>query len=124
MQGLSGCLPHGCCDCCRQMDFRWPVNLAAASPCEGASLAVMVGDHPDAVVMDLRSRTQVATLSGHLDYAFAASWHPEHAHILATGNQVSAHAGCCRCMHGSKAHAHHLPVFVSFEGDGHCTQKP
>ena len=70
------------------MDFEWPVNLAVACPCGGSSLAVMVGDHPDSHVMDLRSRARAATLTGHLDYAFAASWHPQNPHIIATGNQV------------------------------------
>ena len=65
--------------------FPWPVNYASMQP-GGAALAV-VGDHPDAVMLDARSGGEVATLCGHLDYSFAVAWHPSRP-LLATGNQV------------------------------------
>jgi hypothetical protein len=49
---------------------------------------VVVGDDPDAFIVDLRTRAPVMRLSGHLDYSFAASWQPEAPHIVATGNQA------------------------------------
>ncbi|CAL5224705.1 g7433 [Coccomyxa viridis] len=68
--------------------FEWPVNLAIANPCEGgSSLMIVVGDDTDAFVMDLRTRNHVHRLKGHLDYSFAASWHPFDGHTVATGNQ-------------------------------------
>ncbi|KAK9904808.1 hypothetical protein WJX75_002913 [Coccomyxa subellipsoidea] len=67
--------------------FEWPVNLAIANPSEGSSLAIVVGDDPDAILLDLRTQSPVMHLKGHLDYSFAASWHPNDAHIVATGNQ-------------------------------------
>lgn len=60
-----------------------------ASP-DGRMLCV-VGDHTDIWLVDTVSGVTVATLGGHLDFSFAASWHPN-GHILATGNQgVFAH---------------------------------
>lgn len=52
----------------------------------GAALAV-VGDHPDALLLDARSGQEMATLHGHLDYSFAVAWHPSRP-LLATGNQA------------------------------------
>ena len=49
----------------------------------------MVGDDPVARLTDLKTGKPVAALKGHLDYSFAAAWHPD-GHLLATGNQVSA----------------------------------
>ena len=49
----------------------------------------MVGDDPVARLTDLKSGKPVAALEGHLDYSFAAAWHPD-GHLLATGNQVTA----------------------------------
>jgi hypothetical protein len=63
----------------------------------------VVGDHPDAVLVDERcaggggggggaggsassSSPIVARFVGHLDYSFAVTWHPG-GHLLATGNQ-------------------------------------
>lgn len=71
-----------------QHSFEWPVNLALTNPSEGSSLAIVVGDDPDAVVLDLRTKAAVMHLVGHLDYSFAASWHPNEPHIVATGNQA------------------------------------
>ncbi|CAK0787530.1 hypothetical protein CVIRNUC_010750 [Coccomyxa viridis] len=70
--------------------FDWPVNLAVASPSEGsapAALVAVVGDDPEAFVVDLRTRGHVHRLKGHLDYSFAAAWHPSDSHAMATGNQ-------------------------------------
>lgn len=64
------------------------MNLAVANPSEGSSLAIVVGDDPEAVVLDMRTKAAVMHLKGHLDYSFAASWHPNEAHTVATGNQV------------------------------------
>ena len=51
---------------------------------------VVVGDDTDAFIVDLRTCKHVHRLQGHLDYSFAASWHPFDGHTLATGNQVSS----------------------------------
>ena len=81
---------------CSSFGFEWPVNLAIANPNEGgSSLVVVVGDDTDAFVMDLRTRNHVHRLKGHLDYSFAASWHPSDGHTVATGNQVGASQGAC-----------------------------
>ena len=80
-----------CVHCCSSFGFEWPVNLAIANPREGgSSLMIVVGDDTDAFVMDLRTRNYVHRLKGHLDYSFAASWHPFDGHTVATGNQVGA----------------------------------
>lgn len=64
----------------------WPANWTAASP-DGGKLLAVVGDDPDALILDSNSGERVAELKGHLDYSFAAAWHPS-GHQLATGNQV------------------------------------
>lgn len=64
--------------------FPWAVNCTAVSPC--GTLAAVVGDHPSAALLDLRSGANVATLAGHLDFSFAAAWHPGGT-LLATGSQ-------------------------------------
>ncbi len=56
---------------------------------------VVVGDDPDAFVLDLRMQAPVQRLRGHLDYSFAAAWQPEQPQIVATGNQASSSA-CLR----------------------------
>ena len=109
---------------CSKFDFGWPVNLAVAGPCGGGgtgggSLVAMVGDYPESCVVDLRSNARVATLAGHLDFTFAASWHPDQPHTIATGNQARSqlsakeklavtllcylwgHAGAALALHGS-----------------------
>ena len=81
---------------CSSFGFEWPVNLAIANPCEGgSSLMVVVGDDTDAFIMDLRTRNHVHRLKGHLDYSFAASWHPSDGHTVATGNQVGSPPATC-----------------------------
>ena len=71
--------------------FPWPVNYASMQP-GGAALAV-VGDHPDALLLDARSGQEMATLHGHLDYSFAVAWHPSRP-LLATGNQARSRPSC------------------------------
>lgn len=84
------------------VDCGWAVNFATAAP-DGALLAA-VGDDPAATLLDPRccgssssspsggsspartKRSGVALLRGHLDYSFAAAWHPSGV-LLATGNQ-------------------------------------
>ncbi|CAG9465815.1 unnamed protein product [Pedinophyceae sp. YPF-701] len=69
-----------------RISFPWAVNYAAVHPLN-PSLLCVVGDHPVGLLVDLASggRT-VSELHGHIDYSFAASWHPG-GHLLATGNQ-------------------------------------
>ena len=69
------------------LHYDWAVNFAAARPSNDGLIAV-VGDYPVAQLTDLKSGKPVAALKGHLDYSFAAAWHPE-GNLLATGNQVS-----------------------------------
>jgi len=87
------------------VDCGWAVNFATASP-DGALLAA-VGDDPAARLLDPRccgasgggsssssaainptqtKKSGVAVLHGHLDFSFAAAWHPSGL-LLATGNQ-------------------------------------
>lgn len=74
-----------CCSC-RRHRVPWPANWATASPDNGKLLAV-VGDDPEALVLDTATGATVAELNGHLDYSFAAAWHPNGTY-LATANQV------------------------------------
>jgi hypothetical protein len=62
----------------------WAVNCAVVSP-DGTTIAA-VGDDPAAALLDARSGARAATLAGHVDYSFAAAWHPAGT-LLATGNQ-------------------------------------
>jgi len=92
------------------VDCGWAVNFATASP--DSALLAAVGDDPEAVLLDPRCRggggggggagrsnsaaplttpttmgkSGVAALRGHLDFSFAAAWHPSGL-LLATGNQ-------------------------------------
>lgn len=72
--------------CCSGLHYDWAVNFAAACPKDDGLVAV-VGDDPVAHLTDLKSGKAVQTLKGHLDYSFAAAWHPD-GNLLATGNQV------------------------------------
>lgn len=67
-----------------QRDFDWAVNHATVSP--DGRLACVVGDDPEALLLDTRTNETVATLRGHLDYGFATAWHPD-GWVFATGNQ-------------------------------------
>ena len=68
------------------MHYNWAINFAAACP-SNDSLVAVVGDDPVAQLTDLKTGKPVAALQGHLDYSFAAAWHPD-GNLLATGNQV------------------------------------
>ncbi|CAL5005511.1 unnamed protein product [Urochloa decumbens] len=69
---------------CNNFRFGWPVNHTSLSP--DGKLAVMVGDNPDGLLVDVNSGKPVHDLRGHLDYSFASSWNPD-GHTFATGNQ-------------------------------------
>ena len=62
---------------------------------DGGRLLCTVGDNPTAHVYDAASGRQVAQLRGHLDYSFAAAWHPD-GNVVATGNQVGRGAAAAR----------------------------
>lgn len=65
--------------------FPWAVNYTAVDPMS-RKLACVVGDDPASVLLDLSSGKQVASMHGHLDFSFAAAWHPS-GNMVATGNQ-------------------------------------
>ncbi|DBB18543.1 hypothetical protein WJX82_001381 [Trebouxia sp. C0006] len=67
------------------LHYDWAVNFAAACP-SNDSLVAVVGDDPVAQLTDLKTGKPAAALKGHLDYSFAAAWHPD-GNLLATGNQ-------------------------------------
>lgn len=64
--------------------FPWPVNHTSLSP--DGKLLVVVGDNPEAILVDSRSGKATTYLHGHLDFSFASSWHPNGL-SFATGNQ-------------------------------------
>ena len=53
-------------------------------------MLAVVGDDPKALVLDIATGATIAELHGHLDYSFAAAWHPS-GQYLATANQVRLH---------------------------------
>ena len=68
----------------------------------------MVGDDPCCLILDSNSGEKVAELKGHVDYSFAAAWHPSGTQ-LATGNQVSNISFTCnRSLHPQRSP---LPVW-------------
>ena len=71
---------------CRKYLVPWPANWVTASPGGGKMLAV-VGDDPKGLLLDATSGDMIAELAGHLDFSFAAAWHPSGTE-LATANQV------------------------------------
>ncbi|KAL9321585.1 hypothetical protein ACSQ67_009638 [Phaseolus vulgaris] len=64
--------------------FPWPVNHTSLSP--NGKLLLIVGDNPEGMLVDSQSGKTVVNLSGHFDYSFASSWHPD-GMTFATGNQ-------------------------------------
>ena len=64
--------------------FDWPVNFTAISP--DGKLACVVGDATEAAMLDLTTGERVAQCDQHLDFSFAAAWHPN-GNLCATGNQ-------------------------------------
>uniref|UniRef100_A0A7S0EYQ1 DUF2415 domain-containing protein n=1 Tax=Hanusia phi TaxID=3032 RepID=A0A7S0EYQ1_9CRYP len=67
-----------------RMHFPWPVNYATLSP--DRNLICVLGDSTECVLMDVTTSQRVAVCDKHLDYSFAAAWHPD-GNIFATGNQ-------------------------------------
>ncbi|KAJ3675674.1 hypothetical protein LUZ60_004716 [Juncus effusus] len=64
--------------------FPWSVNHTSISP--DRKLVTVVGDDRDGLLVDSQSGKVISTLTGHLDYSFASSWHPNNLYF-ATGNQ-------------------------------------
>ncbi|CAJ1958533.1 unnamed protein product [Sphenostylis stenocarpa] len=64
--------------------FPWPVNHTSLSP--DGKLLLIVGDNPEGMLVDSQNGKTVVPLSGHFDYSFASSWHPDGI-TFATGNQ-------------------------------------
>ena len=64
----------------------WAVNFATQRP-GGSGLLAVVGDDPATLLLDAKTGNRVHMLEGHLDYSFAAAWHPSGI-LLATGNQA------------------------------------
>ncbi|KAL6784924.1 hypothetical protein ACKKBG_A01700 [Auxenochlorella protothecoides x Auxenochlorella symbiontica] len=65
----------------------WAVNTTVAQP--GGRLLCSVGDDPGALIFDPGvgpSRPAVKLADGHVDFSFAAAWHPG-GNCVATGNQ-------------------------------------
>ena len=67
-----------------QFNLPWAVNSCVAHP--SGRLLCAVGDDPNGVLLDPATGATVARLTGHIDYSFAAAWHPD-GNIIATGNQ-------------------------------------
>uniref|UniRef100_A0A7S4UEI9 DUF2415 domain-containing protein n=1 Tax=Guillardia theta TaxID=55529 RepID=A0A7S4UEI9_GUITH len=67
-----------------RMHFPWPVNFATLSP--DRNLVCVLGDSTECMLMDVTTSRRVAVCDMHLDYSFAAAWHPD-GNIFATGNQ-------------------------------------
>eukprot|EP00286_Rhodomonas_abbreviata_P000792 CAMPEP_0181288738 /NCGR_PEP_ID=MMETSP1101-20121128/501_1 /TAXON_ID=46948 /ORGANISM="Rhodomonas abbreviata, Strain Caron Lab Isolate" /LENGTH=436 /DNA_ID=CAMNT_0023392897 /DNA_START=226 /DNA_END=1536 /DNA_ORIENTATION=- len=67
-----------------RMLFTWPVNYTAVSP--DGKLACVVGDSTQALLVDVSTGQSVAECNQHIDYSFAAAWHPG-GNIFATGSQ-------------------------------------
>jgi WD40 repeat protein len=61
-----------------------PINCTATSP--DSRLRVVIGDSPDAWVIESDTGRPVQALRGHRDYGFACAWSPDMRHI-ATANQ-------------------------------------
>ena len=64
--------------------YPWAVNYTAVGA--DGKLSCVVGDTKDAWVVDTQTGKLVAKCSGHLDFSFAAAWHPDGLRF-ATGNQ-------------------------------------
>jgi len=68
-----------------KFDFPWAVNYSTSNPLNPKMMCV-AGDDPDVLLVDSCSGKTTHSLKGHLDYSFAAAWHPD-GQVLATGNQ-------------------------------------
>jgi len=69
----------------RKYEFPWAVNYSTCNP-TNPKMVCVVGDNPNVLLMDPSSGKMSTELSGHLDFSFAAAWHPN-GYVLATGNQ-------------------------------------
>lgn len=104
----------------RTLGFEFAVNYSAINQPQGKLLCV-VGDDPDALVVDVDTGRTTHVLQGHYDYSFAAAWHPE-GHVVATGNQdktlrvwdLRYHAEALAVLEGSMAAIRSL----QFSSDG------
>jgi len=67
-----------------RLAFPFCVNQCVLS--HDGRLLCVVGDHADTFLVDTVSGVTIATLKGHLDFSFAAAWHPNNI-VVATGNQ-------------------------------------
>ena len=69
-----------------EQSFRmdWSVNAASVNP--ASDLVCVVGDHTEAIILDMKSGKEVHRLQGHMDNSFACAWSPD-GRWLATGNQ-------------------------------------
>lgn len=65
-------------------DLSRAVNCTATSP--DGRLRVVVGDSPDALIIEADTGRPVQPLRGHRDFGFACAWSPDMLHV-ATGNQ-------------------------------------
>lgn len=65
-------------------DLSRAVNCTSTSP--DGRLRVVVGDSPDALVIEADTGRPVQPLRGHRDFGFACAWSPDMLHV-ATGNQ-------------------------------------
>ncbi|EYE91812.1 WD40 repeat domain-containing protein [Aspergillus ruber CBS 135680] len=65
-------------------DLSCAVNCTSTSP--DGRLRVVVGDSPDALIIEADTGRPVQPLRGHRDYGFACAWSPDMLHV-ATGNQ-------------------------------------
>lgn len=73
--------------CISKVVLPWAVNYSSVQP-GGGTLTAVVGDSPEARLLDWSTGKPVATLEGHYDYSFAVAWHPD-GRLVATGNQDS-----------------------------------
>lgn len=89
---------------CSKWELPWAVNWSTVQPGSGR-LAACVGDDPQALLLDASTGQQVAALDGHIDFSFAAAWHPA-GNLLATGNQV------CKKSHSRLALHVHMGPFT------------
>ncbi|KAF7108102.1 hypothetical protein CFC21_108636 [Triticum aestivum] len=69
---------------CKHFRFDWPVNHTSLSP--DGKLVLVVGDDPDALLIDANSGKAIHSMKGHLDFSFASAWSPD-GRTFATGNQ-------------------------------------
>ena len=70
--------------CVARHEYPWAVNYTAVG--RDGTLAAVVGDAKEAWVVDTRTGKLAQTCEGHLDFSFAAAWHPDGVRF-ATGNQ-------------------------------------